>query len=65
MVHGLPHIKHVHELCADYVTTKLKQSLFPTQVKWRVEGLLYPVHGDLCGPITTENRQIPVGAKST
>jgi len=29
MVHGLPHVDHVHQLCADCVTTKLKRSPFP------------------------------------
>jgi transposase InsO family protein len=52
MVHGLPHIEHVHQLCADCITTKLKRSLFPLQAKRREEGLLDLVHGDLCGPIT-------------
>jgi transposase InsO family protein len=51
-VHGLPHIEHVHQLYADSVTTKLKRSLFPLQVKRWAEGLLDLVHGELCGPIT-------------
>jgi hypothetical protein len=33
MVYGLPHVEHVHQLCADCVTTKLKRSPFPTQAK--------------------------------
>jgi hypothetical protein len=52
MVHGLPHIEHVHQLCADCVTTKLKRRPFPSQAKRRAEGLLDLVHGDPCGPIT-------------
>ena len=52
MVEGLPSVEHVHQLCADYVTTKLKRSPFPSQAKRRAEGLLDLVHGDLCGPIT-------------
>jgi hypothetical protein len=52
MVHGLPHIEHIHQLCIDCVTTKLKRSPLPLQVKRRAEGLLDLVHGDLCGPIT-------------
>jgi hypothetical protein len=30
MVQGIAHIEHVHQLCADCVTTKLKQSPFPS-----------------------------------
>jgi hypothetical protein len=30
MVHGIPHIDHVHQLCANCVTTKLKRSPFPS-----------------------------------
>ena len=30
MVHGLPHIEHVHQLWRDCITTKLKRSLFPS-----------------------------------
>jgi hypothetical protein len=52
MVQGIAHIEHVHQLCADCVTTKLKRSPFPSQAKRRAEGLLDLVHGDLCGPIS-------------
>jgi hypothetical protein len=51
MVQGIPHIEHVHQLCADCITTKQKISPFPSQAKWQAEGLLDLVHGDLCGPI--------------
>jgi transposase InsO family protein len=54
MVDGLPPIEHVHQLCGDCVTTKLKRAPFPSQAKRRAEGLLDLVHGDLCGPITPE-----------
>jgi hypothetical protein len=27
MVHGLPHIDHIHQLYADCITTKMKKSL--------------------------------------
>jgi len=30
MVRGLPHVKNVHQLCTDCVTTKLKRSPFPS-----------------------------------
>jgi transposase InsO family protein len=52
MVMGIPHIEHVHQLCADCITTKLKRSPFPLQAKWQAEGLLNLVHRDLCGPIS-------------
>jgi hypothetical protein len=54
MVDGLPPIEHVHQLCGDCVTTKLKRTPFPSQSKRRAEGLLDLVHGDLCGSITPE-----------
>jgi hypothetical protein len=31
MVQGIAHIEHVHQLCADCVTTKLKRSPFPSR----------------------------------
>jgi transposase InsO family protein len=52
MVHGLPHVEHIHQLYTDCVTTKLKWSPFPSQAKRRAEGLIDLVHGDLCGPMT-------------
>jgi hypothetical protein len=33
MVHGLPHIDHIHQLCADCIAIKMKRSLFPSQEK--------------------------------
>jgi hypothetical protein len=52
MVQGLPRVEHIHHLCIDYVTTKLKRSPFLTLAKRRVEGLLDLNHGDFCGLIT-------------
>jgi transposase InsO family protein len=52
MAKGLPYVDHIHQLCVDGVTTKLKRSPFPSQAKWRAAGMLDLVHGDLCGPIT-------------
>jgi hypothetical protein len=54
MVHDLPHINHIHRLCADCIATKMKRSLFPSLAKRRADGLLDLVHGDLCGPISSE-----------
>lgn len=50
-MHKLPHAEHIHQLCADCVTTKPKRSSFLSQAK-RAEGLLDLVHDDLCVPIT-------------
>ena len=52
MVEGPPILEHIHQLCGDCVTTKLKRRPFPDRAKRRAEGLLDLVHGDLCGPIT-------------
>lgn len=30
-MHGLPHVEHVHRLYTDYITIKLKRSMFPLQ----------------------------------
>jgi transposase InsO family protein len=30
MVHDIPRINHIHQLCAEYITTKMKRSLFPS-----------------------------------
>lgn len=49
MVIGLPHLDHVHQLCTDCVTTKLKRRPFPAVAKQRADEPLYLVHGDLCG----------------
>jgi hypothetical protein len=59
MVHDLPHIDHVHQLCADCITTKMKRSLFPSQAKWWAEGLLDIVHGvfyDSIMPVTPSSK---------
>jgi hypothetical protein len=51
MVHGIPRINHIHQLCADCIATRMKRSLFPSQAKRWADGLLDLVHDDLCGPI--------------
>jgi transposase InsO family protein len=52
MVRGLPDIEHVEQLCDCCVAAKQKRNSFPAAAKYRAQGLLDLVHGDLCGPIT-------------
>jgi hypothetical protein len=51
MVHDILCIDHIHQMCADCISIKIKRSMFPSQAKWWADGLLDLVHGDLCGPI--------------
>jgi transposase InsO family protein len=30
MVHDILRINHIHQLCVEYITTKMKRSLFPS-----------------------------------
>jgi hypothetical protein len=53
LVHGIPRINHIDQLCADCIATKMKRSSFPSQAKRQPNGLLDLVHGDLCGPIAS------------
>jgi hypothetical protein len=50
-VHAILHIDHIHQLCANCITTKMKSSPFPSQAKRRADDLLDLVRCDLCGPI--------------
>jgi transposase InsO family protein len=52
MVCGLPDIEHIKQLCDCCVATKQRRVSFPAVAKYRAQGLLDLVHGDLCGPIT-------------
>ena len=51
MVRGLPHIKHVGELCDSCLVGKQRRLSFPKAAKYRAADALELVHGDLCGPI--------------
>ena len=51
MVRGLPHIKHVGELCDSCLAGKQRRLSFLKTAKYRVVEALELVHGDLCGPI--------------
>ena len=52
MVRGLPDNEHVEQLCEFSIATKQRRALFLAAAKYRAQGLLDLVHGDLCGPIT-------------
>ena len=52
MVRGLPHIKHIGELCDSCLAGKQRRSPFPKVTKYRTTDALELIHGDLYGPIT-------------
>jgi hypothetical protein len=52
MVRGLPDIEHIEQLCDYCVAAKQRRTSFPAAAKYRAQGLLDLVHGDLYGPIT-------------
>jgi hypothetical protein len=52
VVHGLPLIGAVGELCEACMVGKQKRSHFPDRAAWRAERALELAHGDLCGPIS-------------
>jgi hypothetical protein len=52
LVHGLPKIGQVGQLCEACQAGKQRHTSFPVKAEYRVEGRLELVHGDLCGPIS-------------
>jgi hypothetical protein len=52
LVHCLPHIGAVDELCEACMAGKQRRTPFSDQAVWRAERALELVHSDLCGPIT-------------
>jgi hypothetical protein len=52
MVHGLPKIGQVGQLCEACQAGKQQRTSFLTNAEYRVERCLELVHGDLCGPIS-------------
>jgi hypothetical protein len=52
MVHGLPHIKHVGELCDGCLARKQRRLPFPKASKYHTGDVLELVYVNLCGPIT-------------
>lgn len=52
MVHGLPSLEHVDQICDACLAGKQRRNPFPEQARRHVENILDQVHGDLCGPVT-------------
>lgn len=52
MVHGLPQIEHVDELCDSCLVGKQRWLPFPKADKYHMGDVLELVHIDLCRPIT-------------
>jgi hypothetical protein len=52
MVHELPLLAYVEQLCDVCITTKYRHAAFPKQAKYRVYKPLELIHGHLCSPIT-------------
>jgi hypothetical protein len=54
MVHGLPAVEQVDEICSGCLAGKHRRASFPHQAEYRAERTLELVHEDLCGPISPE-----------
>jgi hypothetical protein len=52
LVHGLPEIGQVGQLCEAWQTEKQGHTSFPAKVEYHVKRHLELVHDDLCGPIS-------------
>jgi hypothetical protein len=52
MVQGLADIDSVDRFCDSCLVAKQRRSLFPTEARFRANGALQLLHGDLCGPIS-------------
>jgi hypothetical protein len=52
IVHGLPELDHVEQLCEACLAGKHRCAPFPSQATRRATRSLQLLHGDLCGPIT-------------
>jgi transposase InsO family protein len=52
LVHGLPEIGQVGQLCEACQARKQRCTSFPAKAEYQVERHLELVHGDLCGPIS-------------
>jgi hypothetical protein len=60
MVHGLPKIEQVNQVCNGCLTVKHRRTPFPEQAEYIAKEGLEMVHGDLYGPI---NPPTPSGKK--
>jgi transposase InsO family protein len=52
MVHGLPRLDHVDQVCDGCLAGKQRRLSFPGEASYRAKHWLELVHGDLCGPVT-------------
>jgi hypothetical protein len=52
LVHGLPEIGQVGQLCEACQAVKQRRTSFPAKAEYQAERRLELVHGDLCGPIS-------------
>jgi hypothetical protein len=52
LVHGLPEIGRVGQLCEACQAGKQRRTSFPVKAEYWAERRLELVHGDLCGPIS-------------
>ncbi|KAL8101290.1 hypothetical protein AgCh_033242 [Apium graveolens] len=52
MVHDLPSLIQLKEVCAGCLMSKQIRKYFPSQANFRAKQPLELIHGDLCGPIT-------------
>jgi hypothetical protein len=55
MVHGMPSIEHIEQLCDMCLVGKRWRTPFPREAIYRAGKVLKLVHGDLCGPIKLAN----------
>jgi hypothetical protein len=53
MVHGLPLIKHVDQVCDSYLDGKQRRLSFPSEAKYRIKNKLELVHKDIFGPVAS------------
>ena len=52
MVHGLPTLNVLEELCTDCIMGKHHRDSIPKKSSWRASQVLGLIHADICGPIT-------------
>lgn len=52
MVHGLPKLQHLKDVCSGYLMSKQTRRSFPSKPDYSASRALELVHGDLCGPIS-------------
>ncbi|KAI5324312.1 hypothetical protein L3X38_033385 [Prunus dulcis] len=55
MVHGLPYLEDVNEVCGGCQLGKQRREWFPKDQAWRASTPLELIHMDLCGPMQNES----------